>query len=503
MTSVHTKRTATGAPVVALVCIGIFMTTLDASIVNIGLPSIARAFDTPLTGTLEWIVIGYLVVIGALLLTFGRLSDMIGRSPIWITGLIVFTVGSAVCGAAPSLGLLIAARALQGVGGALILSTSVAILSNAVPETQRGHALGWGALSIALGASAGPTIGGVLTTLGTWRWVFYVNVPIGLIAILATLWLIPPTLRRSEQQFDLVGALLLAAALAALTLGLSFGQEWGWTSARVLGTLALGAVSLAAAVLVEARSPNPIIDLGLFRNRVFASAVASLLCSMLALFAIGFLLPFYFEGLRGFPPERTGLLLTPFPLAMALVAPGAGALSDRIGSRLLAPLALAITTTALLLLTRLDATSPMSEIWWRLALAGVGLGLFQSPNTRSLMSAAPDSQQGMASGIFATARITGQALSVAVAGAVFATLGGAAAGSALALTPAGDATRGALEAGFLHAFHAAIATCAGFAALGALAALVRGRERPPQASGAPARLTIAKPFSGEAQRKTS
>jgi EmrB/QacA subfamily drug resistance transporter len=476
VTTVRGKRTATGAPVVALVCVAIFMTTLDASIVNIGLPSIALAFRTPLTGTLEWIVIGYLVVIGALLLTFGRLSDMIGRSPIWITGLIVFTAGSALCGAAPSLALLIAARALQGVGGALILSTSVAILSNAVPENHRGHALGWGALSIALGASAGPTIGGFLTTLGTWRWIFYVNVPIGLVAILASLWLIPPTFQRTTQKFDLQGALLLAIALAALTLGLSFGQEWGWTSAPVIAILAIGVASLAAGVAVEARSTHPIIDLQLFRNRVFSSAVASLLCSMLALFAIGFLFPFYFEGLRGFAPERTGLLLTPFPLAMAIVAPGAGALSDRIGSRLLAPLALAITTAALLLLTQLDATSPMSEIWWRLALAGAGLGLFQSPNTRSLMSAAPAAQQGMASGVFATARITGQALSVALAGAVFATLGGAAAGSALAAVPAGDAARAALETEFLHAFHAAIATCAGFAALGALAALVRGRE---------------------------
>jgi EmrB/QacA subfamily drug resistance transporter len=374
--------------------------------------------------------------------------------------------------------LLIAARALQGIGGALILSTSTAILSNAVPVTQRGHALGWGATSVALGASAGPTIGGFLTTLGTWRWIFYVNVPIGLIAILATLWLIPPTLGRTAQKFDLPGALLLAIALAALTLGLSFGQEWGWMSARVLGTLGIGVASLIAAALVEARSTHPTIDLRLFRNRVFASAVVSLLCSMLALFAIGFLFPFYFEELRGFQPERTGFLLTPFPLAMVIVSPVAGALSDRFGSRLLAPLALAITTAAILLLTQLDAMSPMSEIWWRLALAGAGLGLFQSPNTRALMSAAPQSQQGMASGVFATTRITGQALSVGVAGAVFATLGGAAAGSALAATAASDAGRPALEAAFLHAFHAAFATCAGFAALGAFAALVRGPDRP-------------------------
>jgi EmrB/QacA subfamily drug resistance transporter len=486
MRALPTKSPAgTGAPVVGLVCIGIFMTTLDASIVNIGLPSIARAFDTTLTGTLEWVVIGYLVVIGALLLTFGRLSDMIGRSPIWITGLITFTVGSAVCGAAPSLKFLIAARALQGVGGALILSTSTAILSNAVPAARRGHALGWGALSIALGASAGPTIGGFLTTFGTWRWIFYVNIPIGLVAIVATLRLIPPTLVRTTRKFDLVGALLLAIALAALTLGLSFGQEWGWTSARVRGTLLGGLGSLVVGALVETRSSHPIIDLRLFRNRVFASAVASLLCSMLALAAIGFLFPFYFEELQGFPPERTGLLLTPFPLAMAIVAPVAGALSDRVGSRWLAPLALAITTVALLLLTQLDAASPMSEIWWRLALAGAGLGLFQSPNTRSLMGAAPESEQGMASGVFATTRITGQALSVAVAGAVFATLGSAAAGSALVGASANDVGRPAINAVFLHGFHAALATCAAFAALGALAALVRGREPLAQTKASP------------------
>lgn len=471
------NRTATGPLVVALVCLGVFMTTLDASIVNIGLPSIARAFGTPLTGTLEWIVIGYLVVIGALLLTFGRLSDMIGRSPVWITGLVVFTAGSAACGAAPSLGWLIAARALQGVGGALILSTSTAILSNAVPASRRGHALGWGATSVALGGSAGPTIGGILATLGTWRWIFYVNVPIGLAAIVATLWLIPPVRQRSAQKFDLGGALLVAIALAALTLALSFGQTWGWTSAGVLGAFTLGIASLAAGALVEVRSAHPVIDPRLFRNRVFASAVASLLCSMLALFAIGFLFPFYFEELRGFAPERTGLLLTPFPLAMALVSPMAGALADRMGSRWLAPIALALTTAALLLLTQLDATSPISDIWWRLALAGAGLGLFQSPNTRSLMGAAPQGQQGMASGVFATTRVTGQALSVAIVGAVFATLGGPAAGGALVVATATDSGRAAMDATFLRALHAALVTCAAFATLGTVAAFARGRDR--------------------------
>ena len=482
-----------GAPVVALVSLGLFMTTLDASIVNIGLPSIARAFRTPLDGAVEWVVIGYLVVIAGLLLTFGRLSDLVGRRPIWTLGLVVFTIGSVACGAAPSLGLLIAARALQGVGGALIFSTSAALLSGAVPPTQRGRALGWGAVAIALGASAGPTIGGILTEHATWRWIFYVNVPFGIAAILATWRLLPRSPGGGAGGLDLRGAFALAIALAALNLGLSFGQDWGWTSARVLATLGIGIVALGAAAFVERRSPHPIVDLRLFRHRVFASAVVSLLCSMLSLFAVGFLLPFYLEELRGFSTEHAGLLLTPFPLAIMLVAPTAGSLADRFGSRWLAPLALLITAAALLFLAQLDADSTTWAMVWRLALAGVGLGLFQAPNTNALMGAAPASQQGMASGVFATTRVTGQALSVAIAGAVFTSFGAAAAGSALIMQhmrapSASAAGQLMLESTFLRGLHAALITCSAFAILGAVAALARGHESPPAGRMTPAHL---------------
>jgi EmrB/QacA subfamily drug resistance transporter len=469
----HVPRTGGGAPVVALVCLGLFMTTLDSSIVNIGLPPIARAFNTPLDGAVEWIIICYLVTIGGSLLTFGRLSDIIGRSPVWLAGLVVFTLGSAVSGAAASLGLLIAARSLQGIGGALIFSTSAALLTEAVAETQRGHALGWGAVATAVGASAGPTIGGFLTAYASWRWIFYVNVPIGLIAVLASLRLLPPKIQHGGEKLDPWGAALLATALAALTLGLSFGQEWSWTSGRTLGVLFVGLASLIGGTLAERRSDHPIIDLHLFTNRTFVSAVVSLLCAMLALFAIGFLFPFYGEQLRGFTTNHTGLLLTPFPVAMAIISPLAGALSDRVGSRWLAPLALAVTALALLLMTQIDGASPTPAIAWRLALAGAGLGLFQAPNTSALMSAAPDSEKGMASGVFATARITGQALSIAIAGAVFTGLGGAAARDALATMSVSDARRPALETIFLRGFHGAFATCAAFAALGAVAALLR------------------------------
>jgi EmrB/QacA subfamily drug resistance transporter len=475
------QRVAHPRAVVALVWSGLFMTTLDASIVNIGLPTIARAFSTPLSGTIEWVIIGYLVVAAALLLTVGRVSDMVGRTPIWMTGLGLFTVASVLCGAAPSLSLLIMARLLQGAGAALLLATGTAMLTDAVPPDQRGRALGLGALAIGLGTSVGPSLGGLITEHLSWRWIFYVNVPIGLLAFVAARRFLPRASGRKQGRFDPVGAPLLGVGVAALTLGLSFGGEWGWASPRLLGTLAVGVVALAGALLAEGRVADPIIDLTLFRNRAFSSAIASMTLSMLALFSVGFLLPFYFEELRGFSTAHSGLLLTPLALALGVVAPIAGAASDRLGSRLIAPLGLAINTVALLLLARLDATSSTWDIAWRLALAGIGQGLFQAPNTRALMDAAPATEQGEASGLLATARIGGQALSVAVAGAVFLGLGGSAGAALLTHRANGGRLSGPaaelLQSTFLQGFHAALTVCAAFAAVGALAALVRGRER--------------------------
>jgi EmrB/QacA subfamily drug resistance transporter len=473
--------------VVALVLTGLFMTTLDASIVNIGLPTIARAFGTPLSGTIEWVIIGYLVVASALLLTVGRLADMIGRTPIWMAGLGLFTLASVLGGAAPSLQLLIVARLLQGAGAALLLATGTAMLTDAVPPDQHGRALGLGALAIALGTSVGPTLGGLITEHLSWRWIFYVNVPVGLVAFIAARRFLPRGAGRSQGRFDPIGALLLGIGVAALTLGLSFGGEWGWASPRLLGTLATGVVALAGALLTERRVADPIIRLELFRDRVFSSAIASMTLSMMALFSVGFLLPFYFEELRGFSTAHSGWLLTPLALTLAVVAPIAGAASDRLGSGLIAPLGLAINTVALLLLARLDATSTTWDIVWRLALAGIGQGLFQAPNTRALMDAAPATAQGAASGLLATARITGQALSVAVAGAVFLGMGGSAGAALIAHRangghPSGPATE-QLQSTFLDGFHAALTVCAAFAAVGALAALVRGPERRSSATG--------------------
>jgi len=467
--------------VLALSASASFMTTLDGSIVNIGLPSIASTFHVGISGATEWIIIGYLVVIAATLLTFGRLTDILGRKSIFLLGLIIFIVGSMLCGLAPSLWLLILARLLQGIGGALIFSVNVAMITSTFPGNERGLALGLNAVVVSLGVATGPTIGGIIIQYLTWRWIFYVNVPICLLVLLAGWYFYKEQrpLQGQRERFDPLGAVVLAIGMAALTLGLSFGQEWGWLSLGTLVTLGIGIVMLAVAVYVESRVEHPILNLGLVLNRVFAFANISFMLCMMALFAPGFLLPFYFEELRGFSTIQTGLLLTPLPLLLAVVAPLSGTLADRFGSRWLSPLGLAIACSGLVLLSQINAQSTIWDIIWRLAVIGAGQGLFQSPNTRTMMGAAPRNAQGEASGLLATGRVIGQSMGVALTGTVFAALRGATAGTLL-LSPQAQSLSvkaiSGLQNTFVTSFHAALLVCAAFAALGIFTAVARGDE---------------------------
>jgi len=464
--------------VLGIVAVGVFMATLDSSIVNISLPTIAQFFGVPLNGEVEWVIIAYLVVVAGVLLTIGRLSDMIGHKPIWASGLIIFTIGSALSGAAPSLGLLIAWRALQGLGGALIMAISPAMLTGAFLPSERGRALGMNAVVVALGTSAGPTLGGIITTHLSWRWIFYVNLPIGIVGVIATLLVLTERMHRGQGKFDPPGAILLAIGLVALTMGLSFGQEWSWSSPLLIGTMAVAAVAIIALYLAEKRVPHPIIDLSLLRRRVFLSANLSLILSFLALFAVSFMMPFYLEELRGFSTETAGLLLTPLPLTIAVIAPFSGALADRFGTRWLAAGGLTIACIGLVLISQLNAHSSLLDIIWRLAFTGVGQALFQSPNNSALMGAAPRAQQGSAAGFLATGRVVGQSISVALAGAIFVSLGGAAAGAIITAHHALQAAQvNSLQQTFTHSFEMAFIVCAAIAAVGIFASLVRGKEQ--------------------------
>lgn len=462
--------------VLAIVGVGVFMATLDSSIVNISLPAIASYFSVPLNGAVEWIIIAYLVATAAVLLTAGRLADMLGRKTVWIGGLIVFTLGSTICGAAPDLMTLIVARAFQGLGGALIMAVSPALLTSAFPAHERGRALGFNAVTVSLGVSVGPTLGGLITSSLSWRWIFYVNVPIGIIGILATLRVLKEVMARNPGRFDPLGAILLAVGMASLTGSLSFGGEIGWTSPLLLTLIAIGVLALVALPFVERRVASPIIDFSLFSNRVFLSANLSLILNFLALFAVSFMLPFYFEQLRAFPTELAGILLTPLPLTIALIAPISGSLADRFGSRWLAATGMTIACVGLVLISTLDAHSSIFDIVWRLVVVGIGQAIFQSPNNSALLGAAPRHRQGLASGFLATGRTMGQSFSVALAGAIFGALGGSEAGRLLSSTNAQGARLADLQQTFTHGFQTTFIVCACIAAIGIFASLVRGKE---------------------------
>jgi EmrB/QacA subfamily drug resistance transporter len=463
--------------VMTIVAIGVFMATLDTSIVNISLPAIAHDFGVPLSGAIEWVIIAYLMATVAVLLTAGRLADIVGRKVVWSTGLIIFTAGSALCGAAQSLAFLIAMRAFQGIGGALLMAVSPAMLTNAFPPNERGRALGLNTVIVALGISVGPTLGGIITAYFTWRWIFYVNVPVGMIGLIATLRLLTERIHRNPGRFDPLGAILLAAGFASLTAALSFGQELGWASLPILAALIVSIISLALLPVIESRVPNPIIVFSLLRNRVFSLSLLSLTLNFLALFAVGFMLPFYLEQLRHFPTQVSGLLLTPLPLTVAVLAPFAGRLSDRIGSRLLAPIGMAIACLGLILLSTLNENSSIGDIIWCLVVIGAGQAIFQSPNNSTLMGSAPQELQGSASGFLATGRTFGQSLSVALAGAVFATTGGATAGLLLASRTQQRGVNNAVwQHMFVHGFQITFLVCAIFAGIAIFTSLVRGKQ---------------------------
>ncbi len=423
------KGTAGGSAgwVLAVVFAGTFLTPLDSSIVNIALPTLVRHFRVGIT-SVEWVVVGYLLVTSSLLLTAGRIGDRFGHRRCYLAGFAIFTTGSALCGLAPTLLFLIAARIVQAVGGTFLLASGPALVTGAVPPDRRGRALGLIAISVSIGLTLGPFLGGLLTATWGWRWIFLVNLPLGIGVLMLGALKLPEMRSPSPRRFDIPGAVAGFLAFFLLLLGLSQGNDWGWRSPRTIGVLA---GSLAATVLflvLERRHPDPVLDLGLFRNRLFTAANASALANYFGLFIIIFSAPFLLMHVHGHSSRSAGLILTAIPLATALVSPAAGALSDRIGSRALSSAGLAMMALALLGLSRVAPTGGTLAMAGLLALAGFGSGIFQAPNTSAIMGSVPRERLGTASGMQAAMRNIGMAVGVAVTGAILATVapGGAA-----------------------------------------------------------------------------
>jgi len=429
--------------ILSSVSVGTFMATLDGSIVNISLPKIQESFGVELA-VVEWVVVGYLLVVGSVLLPFGRLGEVVTFKRVYLAGFAVFTVASAFCALAPSAAALVLFRVVQGLGAGMLQAMGPAIVARTFGSGERGRALGFNAISVSIGLSLGPALGGLLTELGTWRAIFLVNVPVGIFAILWAARILPAEQRRAGQSFDLRGAVLSSTAVFALLLALINGQSWGWSSPPTLGLLAAFVILGALFLRVETRAVQPMIDLLLFRIRAFSAGLASLVIVFSGLFTATFLLPFLLQQGSGFTPLEAGLLLTPIPITTALVAPFSGALSDRIGSRLPASAGVGIMALGLLSLTQLPAAFTVPDLVWRLVLVGLGQGLFMSPNSSAILGSVPRTRIGTASGTLAQMRVTGQALGIAISGAIVAIRlpvhaaalvgeGSAAAGQALAM----------------------------------------------------------------------
>lgn len=402
--------------------VGTFMSALDGSVVNIILPVVSQDFGTDVA-TIEWVVTVYLLVVSGLLLSFGRLGDLRGHKPIYVSGFLLFIGGSMLCGLASSEFMLISCRVLQALGAAMLLSNSPAILTKNFPIAQRGQALGLQATMTYLGLTVGPSLGGWLTSQFSWRAVFYINVPVGLIALLISQRVIPrDPANENAERFDLVGAATFMIGLIVLLLGLNQGSEWGWASPIILSLLTVAIVILGAFIVIEQRVAHPMLDLSLFRIRLFSASVGSAMLNYIALYCLIFLMPFYLIQGRGMSAADAGLLLTAQPLIMAIAAPIAGTLSDRIGAQVLSTLGMAIMAIGLFLLSRLGATSSQMDIAVALAVVGLGTGIFISPNSSALMGSAPRHRQGIAAGVLASARNVGMVLGVGLAGAVFTTM---------------------------------------------------------------------------------
>lgn len=430
--------------VMSAVAMGIFLATIDGSIVNVALPTMVEALQTDFAA-IQWVVLSYLLTITTLLAIVGRLADMYGKRPLYAAGFVVFTVGSLLCGLSPTVGWLIVSRVLQGVGAALILALGLAIVTEAFPPQERGRALGLAGTIVSIGIVAGPTLGGLIIENLSWHWIFFVNVPIGILGTVIAWRYVPATQPPGNQRFDLGGAATLCLFLLTLLLGLTTGQRQGFTSPQALALIGVSAVALAAFLFIERRHPQPVIDPRLFRSRLFS---VNLLTGFLifAGFGSSFLIPFYLQNVLGYSVQQTGFLLAALPVALGVVAPISGTLSDRIGTRPITVIGLATIMLSYVFLSTLQTDTTAVGFVLRYGLLGVGIGLFQSPNNSAIMGAVPRERLGIASGLLAITRSLGQTVGLALAGAlwaamVFRSAGGPVPGGATA-APAADQVAG-------------------------------------------------------------
>ncbi|WP_342436148.1 MFS transporter [Paenibacillus sp. FSL L8-0436] len=391
-----------------------FMSTLDGSIVNIALPVLVKQLNLPVA-QVEWVTTGYLMAICAVILLFGKLGDMLGKIRIFKIGTIVFIVGSLLCGLSTSLPFLIISRVIQAIGASMTMANSQGIVTDIFPATERGKALGLIGTFVSLGSIAGPSLGGIIVSTLGWEYIFWVNLPIGLIAVVLGWKVLPKDLVRVKSKIDIPGSMLFAVFILTLFAGLLLGQQLCYGDARILTALIIAVAAFIAFITVELRRTEPLLQLSLFKNPLFSLSILCAFLVFVANFCFNIIAPFYAQNMLNLSPFYAGFLLMLFPICMVVVSPVSGALSDKIGSELLTFAGLIVMVIAQFGLARLHDGSSVLLVGLWIAMLGVGSGLFQSPNNSLIMSKVPRTQLGSAGSVNSLVRNVGMVVGITIA----------------------------------------------------------------------------------------
>jgi EmrB/QacA subfamily drug resistance transporter len=432
---------------------GTYMATMDFNIVNVAMPTLAEEFDRS-PDTVLWATLASNLVVTGLTLTAGRAGDLFGRKRLYVLGWVIFTAGMGIAGAAQSIEQLIAFRFFQAIGVALAIANGNAIVTDAFPSHERGRALGTMGAIVGAGLMSGPIFGGFILSALSWHWIFWLRVPIGLAAMAAAFIFIHEEKKvPSGQKLDIPGAIALFFALSGALLAVNRGDSWGWVSPVVLALFASSAVATVAFIRIEMHSRSPVVSLTLFKIRSFSASVVALVLNFLGQSASIFLMPFYLVEIQGYSTAKTGLIIATVPLLMLLLSSLSGYASDRWNFRYQTTIGSALVMLGLLSLATLEVDTPVAGVVVRLAIIGVGTSIFMAPNTSAIMGSVSRDMLGTASAATATGRNIGNAVGLAMAGAILVGVGSAAAGisgiDAADLPP--DALLDGINAAFLAA----------------------------------------------------
>jgi EmrB/QacA subfamily drug resistance transporter len=391
-----------------------FMATLDSSIVNVALPVMAEKLVVS-TESIAWVVTVYLIVIATTILIFGKLGDIIGKTRIFKFGIALFTLGSFMCGMANSFHFLVFARAIQAVGAAGAMATNQGIITQVFPKNERGRALGIAGMTVALGSLTGPPLGGFIVSVLNWNYIFLINIPIGILALMLGAKILPTSDKYTKEKFDIKGAILIIIVILMLFGSLIRGEDLGYTNPFIIGALVIALLSLVIFIKVERKRSAPLLQLEIFKNMLFSLSLLCAFISFVAISCANIIQPFYLQNVMNLSPAVTGLILMAFPMILAVVAPISGYLSDIIGSEILTFLGLTLTSIGLFLMSTLNQYSNILNLVIFVVIMSLGNGLFQSPNTSLIMSTVTSNRLGIAGSVNALVRNLGMVFGISMA----------------------------------------------------------------------------------------